>query len=57
MCKKLSQHFLEGLKLATVGAPNVEKENRFLLREVYPPKGDTQHLTRGPIDTLSIYWG
>ena len=22
----------------------------------YPPKGDTQYLTRGPIDTLSIYW-
>ena len=21
----------------------------------YPPKGDTQYLTRGPIDTLSIY--
>ena len=23
---------------------------------VYPPKGDTQYLTRGPVDTLSIYW-
>ena len=27
------------------------------LKMFYPPKGDTQYLTRGPIDTLSIYWG
>ena len=37
-----------------VANPNVVQ--LFLLM-FYPPKGDTQYLTRGPIDTLSIYWG
>ena len=27
----------------------------FFLEMFYPPKGDTQYLTRGSIDTLSIY--
>ena len=28
----------------------------FFFKKFYPSKGDTQYLTRGPIETLSIYW-
>ena len=40
------------------GAAKAEpKVVQLFLLMFYPPKGDTQYLTRGPIDTLSIYWG